>query len=125
MFVPWQRVWASHIDQHNIQDVYSFKMEHNKGHGGSNIVTILMHERGMDLQTAANFVGEECKKLMDAYFEERKNMRSWGRELDADLERYFDGLGQWVIANMEWSFETKRYFGEAFEEVQKTRLVKL
>ena len=89
-------------------------------------MTILMHERGMDLQTAANFVGEECKKLMDAYFEERKNMRSWGSwELDADLERYFDGLGQWVIANMEWSFETKRYFGEAFEEVQKTRLVEL
>jgi hypothetical protein len=25
----------------------------------------------MDLQTAANFVGEECKKLMNAYFEER------------------------------------------------------
>lgn len=62
----------------------------------------------MDLQRAANFVGDECKKLMDGYFEERRNTRSWGRELDADLERYFDVLGQWVIANMEWSFETKR-----------------
>lgn len=64
-----------------------------------------MHERGLDLQTTANFV-EECKKLMDAYFEERESMRLWGKELDADLGHYFDGLGQWVIANMEWSFET-------------------
>ncbi|KAH7906978.1 terpenoid synthase [Hygrophoropsis aurantiaca] len=106
-------------------DVYSFKMEYGKGHGGSNIVTILMHECGMDLQAASDYVGVEFKKLMERFFEGRKNMRSWGAALDADLERYFDALGQWVIANMEWSFETQRYFGPAFEEVKKTRLVKL
>ncbi|KIJ66684.1 hypothetical protein HYDPIDRAFT_85809 [Hydnomerulius pinastri MD-312] len=106
-------------------DVYSFKMEHSKGHGGSNIVTILMHERGMDLQSAADLVGEEFTKLMDAYSEGRKAMKSWGPELDGDLKQYFDALGQWVAANMEWSFETQRYFGDAFKEVKKTRLVKL
>ncbi|KAF9223486.1 terpenoid synthase [Gyrodon lividus] len=73
-------------------DVYSFKMEHSKGHGGSNIVSILMHEQGMDLQSAADLIGVEYKELMDAYFWGRKCMTSWGLEFEADLERYFDAL---------------------------------
>lgn len=38
---------------------------------------------------------------------------------------YAEGLGNWVRANDQWSFESVRYFGTRGVEVQATRLVEL
>ncbi len=64
---------------------------------GSNIVTVLMKEKGMSLQGAADYVGVHCNHLLDTYLNARKNLsQSLGPE--ASLYIYF--IGQWIIGNV-------------------------
>lgn len=44
---------------------------------------------------------------------------------DNVLLSYANGLGNWVRANDQWSFESARYFGARGLEVKKTRAVEL
>ena len=34
-------------------------------------------------------------------------------------------MENWVIGNLNWSFETQRYFGHARHEIKRTRVVHL
>ena len=62
---------------------------------------------------------------MDRFMADKACLQSFGSALDADVARYVDAMGQWVIGNLEWSFETKRYFGGNHAEVRRTRVVTL
>lgn len=35
--------------------------------------------------------------------------------------RYMNGMAQWVGANVQWSYESERYFGKRGLEVKRTR----
>lgn len=100
-------------------------MEQAKGHNGNNIVTVLMKAKGIDLQAAADLVGEHCKVLMDRFIQTKKATPSWGLTLDAAVSAYITALEHWVVGNLEWSFETQRYFGPTHAEIKRTRLVVL
>ncbi|KAL0574236.1 Sesquiterpene synthase 10 [Marasmius crinis-equi] len=107
-------------------DVYSWNMEQAKGIGGNNIVTVLMKHRKMSLQAACDYVGHHCQCLMDRYLSARERLPSWGSvELDRDVARYAEACGHWIKGNLDWSFETIRYFGVAHCEIKRTRLVTL
>ncbi|KAK7044139.1 Sesquiterpene synthase 10 [Paramarasmius palmivorus] len=107
-------------------DVYSYNMEQAKGIGGNNIVTVLMKNRGMDLQTACDHVGEYCEELVHEYLAAMKSLPSYGSpDLDDAVARYAEACGHWIKGNLDWSFETIRYFGAAHAEIKKTRLVTL
>ena len=98
-------------------------MEQSKGHRGNNILTVLMQAKGISLQQAADEVGEHSTKLMKDLEDAKKRLPSWGACVDADVARYVRALEDWVIGNLEWSFETVRYFGPTHDEVKKTRVV--
>ncbi|THH18124.1 hypothetical protein EW146_g2812 [Bondarzewia mesenterica] len=99
-------------------DVYSYRMEVAKGHIGNNIVTVLMRSRGSDLQSTSDYVGEYYKELMERYLADKPRLRSFGPELDADVALYIRAMENWPIGNLEWSFETFRYFGPRHDEVK-------
>jgi hypothetical protein len=100
-------------------------MEQSKGHRGNNVLTVLMQAKGISLQQAADEVGEHSAKLMKDLEDAKKRLPSWGARVDADVARYIHALEDWVIGNLEWSFESARYFGPSRDEVKKTRVVLL
>ncbi|KAL1732292.1 isoprenoid synthase domain-containing protein [Schizophyllum commune] len=106
-------------------DLYSYSMEVARGLSGSNMVTVLMQELGVDVQGAVNYLGELCKGLVVQYGRGRENLPFWGPEIDVAVARYADAVGCWVRGNIDWSFETPRYFGQDALEVKRTRIVKL
>ncbi|TFY60033.1 hypothetical protein EVG20_g7573 [Dentipellis fragilis] len=107
-------------------DVYSYNMEQAKGHTGNNIVTVLMKATGLDLQGASDYIGEYYKVLMERYLADKARLPSFGSPaLDRDVARYVQAMEYWPIGNLEWSFETNRYFGPRHDEVRRTRLIVL
>ena len=56
-----------------------------------------MHEKGLNLQEAVNFVGELCKKCIERFEHDRQHVPSWGPELDYQVEIYIDGLQNWIV----------------------------
>ena len=89
------------------------------------MIVILMQLRGFDLQTAVDFVGELCRQTIDAFVENQSNIPSFGPRLDRDVAMYVQGLQDWIVGSLHWSFMTERYFGKAGAEVKATRIVKL
>ena len=100
-------------------------MEHRRKIDAVNSVTVIMNEKGFSLQEAINYVAESYKELGDTMNAYRKRIESYGPKEDENIQRYIDGLQQWVIGNLEWSFQNGRYFGKYSEEVRRTRVVNL
>lgn len=107
------------------QDVYSYNMEQAKGHSGNNIVTVLMRQKNVDLQTASDLVGEHFATLMDRFVTAKGGLPSWSPSVDAAVSDYVRAMEYWVTGNLEWSFETQRYFGVMHAEIKYTRLISL
>lgn len=89
------------------------------------MIVILMELRGFDLQTAVDFVGELCRQTIDSFMENQRNVPSFGPRLDRDVALYIQGLQDWIVGSLHWSFMTERYFGKSGTEVKKHRIVKL
>ena len=100
-------------------------MEQARGIAGNNIVTVLMHDNKIDLQTAMDLVGEHFKTLMGRYAEAKTRLPSWGPSADEMVRKYVKAMDHWISGNIEWSFETQRYFGPLHAEIKKTRTVLL
>ena len=100
-------------------------MEHRRKIDTVNSVTVIMNEKGFSLQEAISYVAESYKELGDTMNAYRKRIESYGPKEDENIQRYIDGLQQWVIGNLEWSFQNGRYFGKYSEEVRRTRVVNL
>ncbi|KAI0360074.1 terpenoid synthase [Trametes cingulata] len=106
-------------------DLYSYNMEQAMGHTTNNIITVLMQHKGLDLQGAADYVGVHFKKLVDTFLDAKKRLPSWGPKIDDEVAQYAMAMEKWVIGNLNWSFETQRYFGHARHEVKRTLVVHL
>ncbi|KAH8100908.1 terpenoid synthase [Cristinia sonorae] len=106
-------------------DLYSYNMEQSMGHTTNNILTVLMKEKHLDLQGAADFVGAHFKVLMARFLEDKARLPSWGPDMDAKVAQFVMASEMWIIGNLNWSFETPRYFGSQREQVRKTMVVQL
>ena len=109
----------------SLQDLYSYNMEQAMGHTGNNILTVLMTHKDLSLQAAADHVGEHWKTLLSTFLDAKKRLPSWGAEADREVALYAMAFERWVIGNMNWSFETPRYFGPARFDVRRTGIVHL
>ena len=89
------------------------------------MIVIMMHHHGMALQDAVDFVGDLCKKAIDRFIEDRARLPSWGPEIDAQVQVYVQGLADWIVGNIHWSFESERYFGKKGGQMKKDRIVEL
>lgn len=79
-----------------------------------------MNSFSVDSQTAIQLAIALVKSTVERFETNRAKVPSWGPEVDIMVERYVQGLQDWIIGNTLWSFETHRYFGEAGAEVLKT-----
>ncbi|KAH9934236.1 terpenoid synthase [Fomitopsis serialis] len=115
--------WATADMVNWSNDIYSYSVEQAQGIGGNNIVTVLMHEQDADVQASVNLAGDLFDALMDRFLEARDQLPSWGSDVDEAVRMYVKGLEHWTIGNLEWSFDTQRYFGPLHAEIQRTRVV--
>ncbi|KZP22245.1 terpenoid synthase [Athelia psychrophila] len=82
----------------NALDLFSFNKE--QFHGDTyTIVPGVMKERGLDMQSAVDFVGHLYHKTIDHFN-------------DARVVIHIGGLSDWIIGGMHWSFQSERYFGK-------------
>ena len=102
-----------------------YDMEQAKGHGAHNILTVLMKEKAVDLQTASDVAGEMFAELVAQFNADKAKLPVWGRSIDDQVAAYVEGLEHWVAGNLAWSFETPRYFGIRHNEVRNTMVVTL
>ncbi|KAJ7230295.1 terpenoid synthase [Mycena pura] len=107
-------------------DLFSYNMEQSKGHGGANVVTVIMKSKGVDLQTAIDFLSGYCEALTAQLQEARRILASRHDPVYCkDAVRVIDAFGDWVRGNDQWSFATERYFGKENHIVKKSRIVTL
>ncbi|KAF9475126.1 terpenoid synthase [Pholiota conissans] len=105
-------------------DIFSYNVEQSKG-DTHNMIPVVMNQEGIDLQSAVDFVGDMCKQSIDRFDEERSRLPSWGPEIDRQVDIYVDGLANWIVGSLHWSFETERYFGKTGRQVKASRVVEL
>jgi len=89
------------------------------------MIVIMMRHHGMTLQEAVDFVGDLCKKSIDRFNEDRARIPSWGPEIDAQVQAYVQGLADWIVGSLHWSFDSERYFGRKGGQIKKGRIVEL
>ncbi|KAF9256044.1 terpenoid synthase [Marasmius fiardii PR-910] len=105
-------------------DLYSYNIEQSKGQT-HNMIIVVMAQFGFDLQGAVDYVGKLCMELMDQFSRERVQLPSWGPEIDSQVNVYLDGLADWMVGNLHWSFESGRYFGNSGIEIRKSGVAQL
>ncbi|KAI0780394.1 terpenoid synthase [Trametes elegans] len=105
-------------------DIFSYNVEQARG-DTHNMIPILMNLRGLDLQSAVDFVGDLCKQTIDAFIDNQRKIPSFGPELDRAVGMYVQGLQDWISGSLHWSFMTERYFGKGGAAVKKHRVVRL
>ncbi|KIL65704.1 hypothetical protein M378DRAFT_457656 [Amanita muscaria Koide BX008] len=105
-------------------DVFSYNVEQSR-HDTHNMVAVMMNEMGLSLQEAVDLAGDYCKASVDRFEHDRQLLRSWGPEIDAMVDKYVDGLQNWIIGSLHWSFDTERYFGKQGLEIKRHQVVQL
>ncbi|THH19394.1 hypothetical protein EW146_g1751 [Bondarzewia mesenterica] len=106
-------------------DIVSYNLEQARGDASHNIVTIIMDELKTDIEGAMLWVAEYHTKLEEKFFENLGAVPKWGEPIDVQVNRYCDGLGNWVRANDQWSFESERYFGTKGPQIMQSRCITL
>lgn len=106
-------------------DIYSYNMEQAMGHFGNNILTVLQRSMNTDLQGAADYVEVHFRELAAKFEDAKSRLPSFGEELDAIVDKYIMATECWIIGNMEWSFDTRRYFGSDGPKIRESLIVEL
>jgi len=105
-------------------DIFSYNVEQSRG-DTHNMIVILMAHQKMSLQDAVDYVGDLCKETIDGFIEAKGRLPSWGPDIDAAVSIYVEGLQNWIVGSLHWSFMTERYFGREGAEVKRSRMVNL
>ena len=101
-------------------------MEQSKGQSECNLITVAMNQNSLDVQSAVDFVWDMCKEAFDRFMDLKRNkIPSWTPEVDADVRIYIEGLADWMIGTLHWSFESERYLGKEGKKVKETLVVHL
>jgi len=80
----------------------------------------------MNLQEAVDKVGELCKNTIDAFISNLERIPDFEDErVNREVKLYAQGLQDWIVGSLHWSFETERYFGKDGQKVKETRIVNL
>lgn len=95
------------------QDVCSYNVEQARGDDDHNLITVIMKERGLDVQGAMDNLGTWHHERVTRFVAKFDNLPSgsWAPEVEVELKEYAWGIGNWVTADIEWGFESQRYFG--------------
>jgi len=106
-------------------DLYSYNIEQASGHGGHNIITVVMNEKGVDLHGALDWVAEYHRQVLSEFQAQYRTLPSWGPAIDLRVKTYVERLACFIRGIDCWAFETERYFGTKGREIQIQRIVGL
>ncbi|KAF9444722.1 terpenoid synthase [Macrolepiota fuliginosa MF-IS2] len=104
-------------------DICSYAMEKSRGISAHNAIEIIIHERGISLQEAMDWVGNYCSDLVDGFLHDITTLPSWELETGEKVSMYVNGLGQMLRGSDDWHFESDRYLGSKGSEIRQTRTV--
>ncbi|KAL5355212.1 terpene synthase metal binding domain protein [Aspergillus floccosus] len=102
-------------------DILSYCKEEKEG-VTHNMVAICRHA-GMPAQMAFDHIGEMLVSCYRDWYMALAELPSWGERIDAEVQQYIRGVQNVVMANLNWSFRSGRYFGKANDQVRKTGIV--
>ncbi|KXN82971.1 Alpha-muurolene synthase [Leucoagaricus sp. SymC.cos] len=88
-----------------------------------NMISVVMHYYNYGLQEAVDFVGQMRSQAMKNFNADREKLPSFGPEIDDMVQNYGQGLQDWIIGSLHWSFHIERYFGKHGPEVKIHRTV--
>lgn len=107
-------------------------MEQARGIAGNNLITVLMETQGLSLQEAIDRSGELFKSMVQRFVTDKKELmarpfstRGYSHSVDVGVMKCIEAMETMITGYIGWSFDTPRYFGNDFQEVLKTRIVKL
>ncbi|KAL5518434.1 hypothetical protein ACEPAH_116 [Sanghuangporus vaninii] len=106
-------------------DIFSYAKEYADGLDGCNIITVLIHNKGLSHQDAIDESGKLYKRCIDTFLTCKATLRSFGPEADEMIRGYVYGLEQWISGHNAWTLETRRYFAEGDDEDKHTGVVKI
>ncbi|KAG2052387.1 terpenoid synthase [Suillus hirtellus] len=84
----------------------------------TNLIMVLMHEQGLDLQGAVDYPGQLCKSAIQCFEDNCAILPSWGEEVDRQVAIYIQGL-------QDLSFSSAHYFGKDGQTVKQDRFIEL
>jgi len=83
-----------------VEYISSYNVEQSKG-DTQDMIVIAMRKQGLDLQSAADCVGDFCKHNITCFLLLQENLPSWGPELDWQADIYIGGLADWITGNLK------------------------
>ncbi|KAG1851966.1 isoprenoid synthase domain-containing protein [Suillus subluteus] len=101
-------------------DILSYNKEQSRGSAPwENIVAVLMHDRGLDLQGAIDYAGQMCKDAIQRFESSPAILPSWEEEVDRQVAIYVEGLQKFMVGSLHWHLSSPRY------DVKPDRIIKL
>ncbi|KAG6868206.1 hypothetical protein C0993_006179 [Termitomyces sp. T159_Od127] len=100
-------------------DLYSYDVERARGDDEHNLVTILMRHENLGLNEAIKWIRNYCSNILHDFLNDVSRVPSFGKEFQDDVDRYLDGLGNWVRAADCWSLESPIYFAAGGLEIRQ------
>ena len=104
-----------------LKDIFSYNLEQLRGDDLHNIITCVMNEHHTDVNGAMLWVEDYLLGAAERFHAALAALPQWEEPLNSQVKEYCDGLGQWVRALDDWSFESERYFGNKALEIKKNR----
>ena len=65
------------------------------------MMSVVMGEKGLDLQQAMDLIGGYCKGSIERFEHDRTQLPSWGPEVDKMVAQYVDGLQNWIVGKSD------------------------
>lgn len=84
-----------------------------------------MNEKNIALQQAMDLISRMTEAHFKQYNEYKKQLRSFGNAVDADLQDYIYGMDCWVAGEIQYAFSIPKYFGQDLARARKTCIVDL
>ncbi|KAF7373063.1 Terpene cyclase [Mycena sanguinolenta] len=91
-------------------DILSFNVEQARK-ATHNAVVVVMHEHGLSVQDAMDFVGRWYCQTVEEFLEAMRDVPPCDSVITRTrVKMYFAGIANWVTCNYEWSLRSGRYF---------------
>lgn len=87
----------------------SHPIRHARGDDGHNVVTVVMNQFGLDVQSSIHWTSRLHDELAEQFKEQWQKIPTFGDPIDQEVSIYCHGLANWVRANECWSFEVSWY----------------
>ncbi|KAF8171625.1 isoprenoid synthase domain-containing protein [Mycena galopus ATCC 62051] len=106
-------------------DILSFNAEQARG-DIHNAVIVVMHERGLSIQGAMDFIGVWYQETAEEFYTAMRDLPLCGSiTIRSRVKMYFAGIANWVTSNYEWSLGSSRYFPPGQDPMESGWIVPL